>query len=60
MLRRWQQKQGVKATYKQLREVFEQCERADLVEIVKQLVTGLSEESELTNKCTWILSMLPI
>ena len=48
MLRRWKQKQGVKATYKQLREVFEKCQRADLVEFVKQLVAGLSEESEAT------------
>ena len=48
MLRKWQQKQGEKATYKQLREVFEQCERADLVKVVKQLVDGLSEESEPT------------
>ena len=46
MLRKWQQKQGENATYKQLREVFEQCERADLVKVVKQLVAGLSEESE--------------
>ena len=48
MLRRWKQKQGVKATYKQLREMFEECKRADLVEVVKQLVAGLSEESEAT------------
>ena len=48
MLRRWRQKQGEKATYKQLREVFEKCKRADLVVVVKQLVAGLSEESEAT------------
>ena len=48
MLRRWKQKQGVKATYKQLQEMFEECKRADLVEVIEQLVAGLSEESEAT------------
>ena len=48
MLRRWKQNCGVKATYEQLRRVFEKCGRTDLVEEVKQMVAG-SEESELTN-----------
>ena len=48
MLRRWKQNCGVKATYEQLRRVFERCGRTDLVEEVNQLVAG-SEESELTN-----------
>ena len=49
MLRRWKQKQGEKATYKELYRVFRQCERADLADIVQQLVTDSSKESELTN-----------
>ena len=48
MLRRWKQRRGVKATYEQVCHVFGQCERADLVEIVQQLVAGSSEMSELT------------
>ena len=47
MLRRWKQLLGKRATYEQLRQVFEQCRRTDLVEIVQQLVS--SEESELIN-----------
>ena len=46
MLRKWKQRCGVKATYGKLCHVFEQCERADLVEKVQQLVS--TEESKLT------------
>ena len=49
MLRKWKQKQGQKATYKELHRVFSQCERADLADFVLELVTDSSKESELTN-----------
>lgn len=49
MLRKWKQRHGVKATYEQLRRVFEKCGQTGLVEKVKQLVAGSSEESEPTN-----------
>ena len=43
MMRRWKEKNGAKATYKHLCQVFsEDCDRADLVEIVKQLVATVS------------------
>ena len=45
MLRRWKQLLGKRATYEKLRQVFEQCGRTDLVEIVQQLVTGSSENT---------------
>ena len=38
MLRKWKEKQGAKATYKRLCRVFEDCDRADLVDKVKQLL----------------------
>ena len=47
MLRKWKQILGKRATYEKLRQVFGQCRRTDLVEIVQQFVS--SEESELTN-----------
>ena len=55
MLRRWKQKQGEKATYKELYRVFRQCERADLADFVQQLVTETdsSKESELTSIQTY-------
>ena len=45
MLRKWKQLQGKGATYEELRQVFEQCRRTDLVELVQQLVTGSSENT---------------
>ena len=43
MMRRWKEKNGAKATYKHLCQIFsEDCERADLVDIVKQLVATAS------------------
>ena len=44
MLRKWNQKLGTKATYKQLYQVFEQCGRADLMDIVKGLLGGNSSK----------------
>ena len=47
MLRKWNKKLGTKATYKQLYQVFEQCDRADLMDVVKGLLTeNSSEEGE--------------
>ena len=40
MLRKWKQKHGASATYKELYRVFEtDCGRADLVDKIKQLLT---------------------
>ena len=44
MLRKWNQILGTKATYKQLYEVFEQCGRADLMDVVKGLLGGNSSK----------------
>ena len=49
MLRKWKQKEGRKATYRELYLVFKQCKRVDLAESVEQLVTETSEESKPTN-----------
>ena len=38
MLRKWKQKHGAEATYKRLCRVFDGCQRADLVDKVKQLI----------------------
>ena len=45
MLRKWKQKRGAKATYERLCRAFTKCERADLVEKVKQLLTEPSSGS---------------
>ena len=43
MMGRWKEKNGAKATYKRLCQIFsEDCERADLVDKVKQLVATVS------------------
>ena len=48
MLRKWKEKLGTEATYKRLCRVFENCKRADLVDVVKQLLaeTGSSSDEE--------------
>ena len=47
MLRKWNQKLGTKATYKQLYQVFEQCGRADLMDVLKGMLSeNSSEEGE--------------
>ena len=42
MLRKWKEKLGTKATYKQLCQAFEDCEKFDLVELVKKLAASSS------------------
>ena len=42
MLRKWKQKLGTKATYKSLCQAFEDCEKGNLVELVKQLAASSS------------------
>ena len=42
MLRKWKQKLGTKATYERLCQVFEDCEKGNLVELVKQLAASSS------------------
>ena len=42
MLRKWKQKFGTKATYKQLCLAFDACKKRDLVELVKQLAASSS------------------
>ena len=42
MLRKWKQKLGTKATYKRLCQAFEDCEKGNLVELVKQLAASSS------------------
>ena len=54
MLRKWKQKHGVKATYKRLCRVFDDCKRADLVDKVKQLLA----ESNSSSDEEGIISML--
>ena len=55
MLRKWKQKRGVKATYKGLCRVFGDCERADLVDEVKQLLAesnnSSDEEGTIMSEC---------
>ena len=46
MLRKWKEKQGIKATYKRLCRVFEKFKRADLVVVVKQLLAETSSSSD--------------
>ena len=46
MLRKWKEKRGAKATYKRLCRVFEDCERADLVDKVKQLLAESNSSSD--------------
>ena len=47
MLRKWKQKEGEKATYKRLCQIFRvDCERADLVDKVEQLLTENSNSSD--------------
>ena len=45
MLRKWKQKHGAKATYKRLCRVFDDCKRADLVDMVKQLLAESNNSS---------------
>ena len=42
MLRKWKEKLGTKATYKCLCQTFENCEKGNLVELVKQLAASSS------------------
>ena len=52
MLRKWKQKRGPKATYKRLCRAFSKCEKTDIVEMVKQLLTessGSSDEEGLSS-----------
>ena len=42
LLRKWKEKLGTKATYKQLCQAFEACEKYNLVELVKQLAASSS------------------
>ena len=59
MLRKWKQKFGIKATYKQLCQAFEDCEKHNLVELVKQLADGsLSSESWLDECCVLLLMVI--
>ena len=47
MLRKWKQKHGASATYKELSRVFEtDCERADLADKIKQLLTESDSSSD--------------
>ena len=46
MLRKWKQKRGTKATYKRLCRAFDSCERADLVDKVKQLLAENNSSSD--------------
>ena len=50
MLRKWKQKEGAKATYKRLCRAFRECERADLTDLVEQLVTENSGSSDEEGK----------
>ena len=45
MLRKWKQKEGAKATYRRLCRAFDDCERADLVDKVKQLLIAENSNS---------------
>ena len=38
MMRKWKQKHGAEATYKRLCQVFEDCQKADLVDKIKDLL----------------------
>ena len=42
MLRKWKQKLGSEATYERLCQAFEDCEKGNLVELVKQLAASSS------------------
>ena len=46
MLRKWKEKHGAKATYKRLCRVFDSCERADLMDKVKQLLAESGNSSD--------------
>ena len=46
MLRKWKQKHGVEATYERLCQVFTDCERADFVDKIKQLLTESDRSSD--------------
>ena len=46
MLRKWKQKLGTKATYKRLCQAFEDCEKGNLVELVKQLADSSSSSDK--------------
>ena len=46
MLRKWKQKLGAKATYKRLCRAFHKCKRADLVDMVKQLLAESNSSSD--------------
>ena len=48
MLRKWKQKEGAKATYKRLCRAFRECERADLADLVEQLL--LTENSSSSDE----------
>ena len=48
MLYKWSVKEGDNATYQKLAEIFKQCERQDIVDEIKRLVTGGTGESMLS------------
>ena len=48
MLYKWSEKEGDNATYRKLAERFKQCERQDIVDEIKRLVTGGTGESMLS------------
>ena len=56
MLRKWKQKHGTKATYENLCRAFDYCDRADLVDKVKQLLaeSNSSSDEEGTSQCLGI------
>ena len=45
MLYKWSEKEGDKATYRKLVERFKQCQRQDIVDEIKKLVTSGTGES---------------
>ena len=57
MLRKWKQKHGAEATYKRLCRVFDGCERADLVDKVKQL---LAESNSSLGTISMLLYNVPL
>ena len=58
MMKKWKQMLGKQATYEQLRQVFEECGRIDLVEKIKQLVVDSPQKVSKQKSWLYILSML--
>ena len=40
MLNKWKQKNGKGATYRKLAEIFRECKRQDIVDMIEELVTA--------------------